>query len=53
MGFGLEAYPLKMDKKPEISDLLGVFEAGPDVTPATVARRKKYFEECWDDLSCV
>jgi hypothetical protein len=42
-----------MGKKPEMSDLVGVFEAGPDVTPATVARQKKYFEECWDDLSCV
>jgi hypothetical protein len=32
-----------MGKKPEMSDLVGFFEAGPDVTPATVARQKKYF----------
>ena len=41
-----------MGKKPEMSALVGIFDAGLRVTPATVAR-KKYFEQCWVDLNCV
>jgi hypothetical protein len=32
-GLGLEAYPVKMGKKPEMSALVGIFDAGPEVYP--------------------
>jgi hypothetical protein len=45
MGSGLQAYRLKIGKKPAMSDLVEIFEVGPDVTLATVGEQTAYFEE--------
>jgi hypothetical protein len=44
-GSGLKAYRMKIGRKPVISDLVGIFEVGPDVSPATVAEQEEYFEK--------
>ena len=46
MSAGMKAYRLTIGKhaSPK-SDLVGIFEEGPDVIPATVARQKEFFDE--------
>ncbi len=46
MSAGMKAYRLTIGKhaSPK-SDLVGIFEVGPDVVPATVTRQKEFFEE--------
>jgi hypothetical protein len=39
-GLGTGSMPTE-NGKPEMTALVGIFEAGPDVTPATVARQKE------------
>ena len=44
MGSGLSAYRLHSDRKPDMDDLLDIFEADEPLKPATVADQRKYFE---------
>ena len=43
MGAGLKAYRLTIGKHAQ--ELVGIFDEGADVIPATVARQKEYFDE--------
>ena len=43
MGAGLKAYRLTIGK--HAKELVGIFDEGADVIPATVARQKEYFDE--------
>ena len=45
MSAGMKAYRLKPGLKPELSDLVHIFDAGPDVIPAFVSRQREYFDE--------
>jgi len=45
MGLGMKAYRMIIGKHARIGDLLGIFDVGPDVTPATVAEQEEFFEE--------
>ncbi|MGC4014884.1 MAG: hypothetical protein QM755_10280 [Luteolibacter sp.] len=44
MGAGLSAYRLTLGQTPRQSDLVGIFDSGPDVIPASVANQKAFFE---------
>ncbi|MGA2348582.1 MAG: hypothetical protein ABSF93_21400 [Candidatus Sulfotelmatobacter sp.] len=44
MGLGMQAYRMTIGKVAQISDLVGIFDVGPGITPATVAEQKEYFE---------
>jgi len=45
MSAGMTAYRLKPGRKPERSDLVRIFDAGPDIIPAFVSRQREYFDE--------
>jgi hypothetical protein len=45
MGLGRKAYRIVMGKQALREDLVGTFEAGPDVIPVSVAMQREYFEE--------
>lgn len=46
MSAGMQAYRLTIGRHTSPKqDLVDIFEAGPDVIPATVARQKEYFKE--------
>ncbi len=45
MGAGIKAYKLTMGKNAKMSDLVGIFDEGPDVIPATVENQRAYFED--------
>lgn len=44
MGGGLTAYRMTMGKHAKRTDLVDIFESGPDVSPATVAQQKEFWE---------
>jgi hypothetical protein len=44
MGLGMKAYRMAMGKHARISDLVEIFEVGSDITLATVAEQKVFFE---------
>ena len=44
MGAGLQAYRLKMGCKAQGDGLIGIFETGDDVIPATVEDQKNWFK---------
>ncbi|HEY5314693.1 MAG TPA: hypothetical protein VIK18_19320 [Pirellulales bacterium] len=43
MGRGLKAYKLELGRTP--TDLVDIFEFGPDVEPSTVAEQRRFWEE--------
>jgi hypothetical protein len=43
MGAGMKAYRLTIGR--QAKDLVGTFDEGADVIPATVARQREYFDE--------
>src|SRR5438309_272545 len=45
MGSGLKAYRLTMGRQALMKDLVFIFDSGPDVIPASVARQKEYFND--------
>ena len=45
MGAGLRAYKLEKGKKPVMSDLVDIFDAGHDVIPATVTKQKEFYDK--------
>ena len=45
MGLGMRAYRMTIGQNARISDLVGIFDVGPGITPATVAEQEDYFEE--------
>ena len=46
MSAGMKAYRMTIGKHADPKkDLVGIFEEGQDVIPATVARQKEYFDE--------
>jgi hypothetical protein len=45
MGSGLKAYRLTMGHQALAKDLVFIFDAGPDIIPASVVRQKKYFDD--------
>lgn len=44
MSAGLKAYRLTRGKKPGLSDLVGIFDEGADVIPASVTEQREYFD---------
>lgn len=44
MGAGLKAYRMTVGKQARITDLVGIFESGPDVTPVSVTEQREFFE---------
>jgi hypothetical protein len=47
MGRGLKAYKLRLRCRPGMEDLVGIFDAGPDVELATVLEQKEFFDRWW------
>jgi hypothetical protein len=45
MGAGLHVYRLKIGRKPEMEHLIGTFDTGEDVVPATLAQQKAFADE--------
>ena len=45
MGAGLSAYRLVKGEVPSLGDLVKIFEAGPDVIPASVAEQRTFYSE--------
>jgi len=45
MALGMQAYRLALGKHARISDLVWIFEMGPDITLATVAEQDAFYEE--------
>jgi hypothetical protein len=45
MGSGLKAYRLTMGSQALAKDLVSIFDSGPDIIPASVARQKEYFND--------
>lgn len=43
MGSGMAAYRLTPGQHPEDSDLVGIFDKGPDVVPSSVSAQKDYY----------
>ena len=50
MGAGLKAYRMTMGKQALLKDLVGIFESGPNVEPATIAEQEKYRDEWFSSL---
>src|SRR5262249_73940 len=50
MGSGLKAYRLTMVRQALTNDLVFIFDSGPDVIPASVARQKEYFDDWIESL---
>jgi hypothetical protein len=45
MGLGMQAYRFAIGKHARISNLVCIFDEGPDITLATVAQQDAFFEE--------
>jgi hypothetical protein len=45
MGGGSVAYKLKIGQRPSQADLVGIFDEGPDVIPATVSVQREFFDD--------
>ena len=45
MGSGLSAYRLTVGHTPAKDALVGIFDSGPDVIPASVANQKEFFND--------
>jgi hypothetical protein len=45
MGAGLDGYRVTLGKKPGRENLVGIFDTGPDVQPATVAEQRAFQRE--------
>lgn len=45
MGSGLKAYRLSLGLHAVSKDLVGIFDSGPDIIPASVANQRKYFDD--------
>lgn len=50
MGGGLVAYRMRMGKQALRSDLVKIFESGPEVQPCTVAEQRKFRDEWFNSL---
>jgi hypothetical protein len=46
MGRGLKAYRLQLGRPARLEDLVGIFESGPDVEPASVEEQRA-FHDLW------
>lgn len=45
MGGGLSAYKFQMGRNASKEDLVGIFDQGADIIPASVSKQKEYFDE--------
>ena len=45
MGAGMKAYKLRMGSHARISDLVCIFDTGPDISPATVDEQERFNQE--------
>jgi len=45
MGAGMAAYRLTLGKHTKRSDLIGIFEDGPDVIPCYVSVQRDYYND--------
>ena len=45
MGSGLKAYRLTLGSTGRLEDLVGIFETGPGIEPATVDEQRAFFRE--------
>ena len=50
MGAGWKAYKTTLGQQAKTSDLVSIFESGPDVEPATVEEQKAFHEAWFDSL---
>lgn len=48
---GLRAYRMTLGRPAKQSDLVGIFDSGPDVEPVTVSEQQKYRDEWHQSLS--
>ena len=51
MGRGYKAYKMTMGSQGKLTDLVSIFDMGPDVTPATVDEQKKFRDAWFESLS--
>ncbi|CAG9183874.1 hypothetical protein CURE108131_19150 [Cupriavidus respiraculi] len=51
MGEGLKVYRLSLGKQSAMSDLVGIFENGNDVVPATVAEQQEFYRRWCQSLN--
>lgn len=47
MGRGLKAYRLRLGQQPAMSDLVNIFDVGPDVEPASVKDQREFWKSWW------
>lgn len=45
MGGGLRAYRLKVGEPAKMSELVGIFDAGPDLIPASVSAQEAFYSD--------
>lgn len=45
MGSGMKAYKLHMGSQGRLSDLVCIFDSGPDISPATVDEQERFHKE--------
>jgi hypothetical protein len=45
MGGGIKAYKLQMGTHGKLSDMVCIFDTGPDITPATLDEQKNFYNE--------
>lgn len=50
MGLGDKAYKLNKGQPAKMSDVVSIFETGPDIIPATVKEQEQYFHEWVESL---
>lgn len=50
MGYGEKAYKLTLGRAALKSDLVGIFESGEDVAPATVEEQREFYEQWLESL---
>lgn len=50
MGAGLRAYRLTIGRQALTKDLVSIFDSGPDVIPASVAKQEEYFNDWIESL---
>ena len=45
MGAGMKAYKMQMGSHARLSDLVCIFDTGPDISPATVDEQERFYKE--------
>lgn len=50
MGGGIKAYKMQMGAQAKLSDLVSIFDTGPDISPSTVDEQERFHKEWLESL---